>query len=207
MEHTGALGPLAHKTINELANKWSTPGNLQPPERKLLIARRTRFLTAWLSCSLQRSLAHTILACGAVADHTFYKVARRRLTRRRRRLHCTSRACTPRWASPPGVGMGGIVCAQDGLGVGAVPAPKAGEKGLAKSGGRPPIPLSWASCPGEASAECQPRRGGGGEAEEEHGADVTATASEAKLLPAQERSSHCGGVGGDKVRLMSPSCG
>ena len=70
MEHTGALGPLAHKTINELANKWSTPGNLQPPERKLLIARRTRFLTAWLSCSLQRSLAHTILACGAVADHS-----------------------------------------------------------------------------------------------------------------------------------------
>ena len=70
MEHTGALGPLAHKTINELANKWSTPGNLQPPERKLLIARLTRFLTAWLSCSLQRSLAHTILACGAVADHS-----------------------------------------------------------------------------------------------------------------------------------------
>ena len=70
MEHTGALGPLAHKTINELANKWSTSGNLQPPERKFLIARLTRFLTAWLSCSLQRSLAHTILACGAVADHS-----------------------------------------------------------------------------------------------------------------------------------------
>ena len=70
MEHTGALGPLAHKMMNELANKWSTPGNLQPPERMLLIARRTRFLTAWLSCSLRRSLAHTILACGAVADHS-----------------------------------------------------------------------------------------------------------------------------------------
>ena len=93
--------------------------------------------------------------------------------------------------------------------MGAVAAPKAGEKGLAKSGGTAAMRQgSDISCPGKASAACQPRRGGGGgeEAEEEHVADVTATEAY-ELLSAQERSSHCGGVGGDKVRSVSLSEG